>query len=199
MGPPDERVLGVPRRQAVGDAPWRGILYGDVAPLVARLEAQATFRPRAEAEEDPSWKQLIPYVLVRDRGAFFLMRRTRAGGDARLHERWSLGVGGHVNPGDVGLDGALRREWTEELDAPWDPAPRLIGLLNDESDPVGRVHLGIVYAVEVGGRPVAVRESEKLSGAFVAPLGVLRVYDRLETWSSLLYDFLTERRPGTRV
>lgn len=199
MGSPDERVLGVPRGRAVGNAPWRGILYGDVAPLLARLEAEATFRPRGEAEEDPGWKQLIPYVLVRDRGSFFLMRRTRAGADARLHERWSLGVGGHVNPGDAGLAGALRREWTEELDAPWDPEPRLIGLLNDESDPVGRVHLGVVYAVEAAGRPVAVRETEKLSGAFVPPLGVLRVYDRLETWSSLLYDFLTERRPGTRV
>lgn len=195
----DEPILGVPREAAIGAQGWRGVLYGAVDPIVARLERSATVRRRGDAEEDPAWKQLIPYVVLRDRGRIFLMRRTRAGGDARLHERWSIGVGGHLNPGDGGIVGGIVREWREELDAPWDPEPRLIGILNDDSDPVGRVHLGLVYLVEAAGRPVAVRETEKLSGSFVAPLDVLRVYDRLETWSSLVYDFLHERAPGIRV
>ncbi len=195
----DELVLGLPRARAVGDRPWRGVLYGDLEARIARMEREASWRPRAEAEADPGWKQLIPYLVVRDRGALLLMRRTRAGADARLHERWTIGVGGHVNPGDAGVAGAIGREWAEELDAPWDPEPRLIGLLNDDTDAVGQVHLGLVYAVEAAGRPVAIRETEKLSGSFVAPRDVLRVYDRLETWSSLLYDFLFERRPGIRA
>jgi predicted NUDIX family phosphoesterase len=194
----DELVLGVPRDRVLSGQAWRGVLHGEVEPLVADLERSATFRPRAEVEDDPGWKQLIPYVVLLDRGTLFLMKRTRAGADARLHERWSIGIGGHVDPADGGIAGGLTREWAEELDAPWAPEPRLVGLLNDDSDPVGAVHLGIVYRVEAAGRPVAIRETDKLEGAFVAPLQVLRVYDRLETWSSLLYDHLFERAPGVR-
>jgi predicted NUDIX family phosphoesterase len=197
--PPDELVLGVPRARLPGGGAWRGILYGEVSPVLALIDAEGTYRPRGEVEEDPAWKQIIPYVVLRDRGSIFLMRRTRAGGDVRLHERYSIGIGGHVNPGDGGLAGGLRREWDEELVADWEPEFRPVGLLNDDSDPVGAVHLGVVYSVEAAGRTARVRETDKLEGEFVAPLQVLRVYERLETWSSLLHDFLFERARGIRA
>ena len=127
------------------------------------------------------------------------MRRTRAGGDARLHERYSIGIGGHVNPEDGGLDGGLAREWQEEIEADFTPEFRAIGLLNDEADPVGQVHIGVVFLAEAAGRSAAIRETEKLAGAFVAPIDVLRVYDRLETWSSLVYDFVTARTSGVGI
>ena len=92
------------------------------------------------------------------------MRRTSAGGDARLHERWSIGVGGHVGPDDGGIEAGLQREFHEELVADWQPQPRLLGLLNDDRTPVGRVHLGIVFEAEAAGRAVAVRETHKLVG-----------------------------------
>ena len=94
------------------------------------------------------------------------MRRTRGGADARLHDLWSIGVGGHLNPGDDGVLGGLRREWHEEVEAAFDPQPRFVGLLNDDTTPVGRVHLGLVFEIEAAGRPVAVRETDKLSGGF---------------------------------
>jgi len=195
----DELVLGIPRSHLPGRAGWRGIAYGNLAPLLDAIATHGTYRPRRDVEDDPSWKQVIPYVVLRDRGSLFLMRRTRAGTDARLHERYSVGIGGHVNPEDGSLDGGLHREWSEELVAEWSPDFRLVGLLNDDTDPVGAVHLGIVYIAEAQGRPVAVRETHKLEGEFVAPLQVLRVYDRLETWSSLVYDYLTERSAGVRI
>jgi predicted NUDIX family phosphoesterase len=195
----EELVLGLPRARILGDGAWRGVLYGDVASYLDLIASHAEFRPRAQVEDDPSWKQVIPYVVLRDRGSLFLMRRTRAGGDRRLHERYSIGIGGHVNPGDGGLAGGLLREWTEELDADWTPDFQLVGLLNDDTDPVGAVHLGVVFRADARGRAVRVRESEKLEGEFVAPVQILRVYDRLETWSSLLYDYLTERSGGHRV
>ena len=195
----DELVLGIPRAQLPAQASWRGVAYGDLAPVLSNIAALGTYRARRDVEDDPSWKQVIPYVVLRDRGSLFLMRRTRAGSDARLHERYSVGIGGHINPEDDGLDGGLRREWSEELAADWMPDFRLVGLLNDDTDPVGAVHLGIVYIAEAQGRPVTVRETHKLEGEFVAPLQVLRVYDRLETWSSLVYDHLTERSAGVRL
>lgn len=195
----DELVLGIPRDRLPGGAAWRGVVYGDVGPVLALIEAEGTYRPRGEVEEDRAWKQIIPYVVLRDRGSIFLMRRSRAGGDARLHERYSIGIGGHVNPEDGGLAGGLRREWNEELAADWEPEFRAVGLLNDDTDSVGAVHLGVVYSVEAAGRPASVRETHKLQGEFVAPLQVLRVYERLETWSSLVYDFLFERARGIRA
>jgi predicted NUDIX family phosphoesterase len=149
-------------------------------------------------ERDPRFKQVIPYLVLRDRGRYFLMRRTRAGGDDRLHDRFSIGVGGHLNPGDVDLAGGLAREWAEELDAAFVPEFRLLGLLNDDETDVGRVHLGVVYLAEAAGRPVAVRETEKLEGRFAAPAALLAVYDRMETWSQLVFDFVSGRSAGVR-
>ena len=81
---------------------------------------------------DPEWQQVIPYLLMRDGERLFLMQRTKAGGDARLHDRYSLGIGGHLNPEDGGVLEGLRREFREEMVADWDPEPRLIGLLKDD-------------------------------------------------------------------
>ena len=83
----DELVLGLPRSRILGDGSWRGVLYGDVASYLDLIASQGEYRPRAEVEQDPTWKQVIPYLLLRDRGSLFLMRRTSAGGDERLHER----------------------------------------------------------------------------------------------------------------
>ena len=199
MATPDELVLVIPRDEVPGGLDWRGVESRDFAPLLEAVAAKGEFRPRGKVEDDPSLKQIIPYLLLRDGERIFLMKRTSAGGDERLHERYSIGVGGHVNPEDGGIAGGMAREWAEELVADWDPAPMPIGLLNDDTDPVGAVHLGLVYRVEAAGRPVAVRETHKLEGAFVSPIDALRVYDRMETWSSLVYDHLFERSPGTRA
>jgi predicted NUDIX family phosphoesterase len=118
------------------------------------------------------------------------MRRTRAGGDARLHDRWSIGVGGHLNPGDGDLAGGLRREWAEEIDAGFVPDFELVGLLNDDETDVGSVHLGAVYVADAMGRAVAIRETEKLTGSFATAPEVRAVYDALESWSALAFDHL---------
>jgi predicted NUDIX family phosphoesterase len=185
-----ELVLGLQRTLVIPGQGWRGIREADLGPYLALVAAQGSHRPREEAEVDETWKQVIPYLLLRDRGRIFLMRRTRAGADARLHDRWSIGVGGHVHPADADPMAGLQREWREELEADWSPEPTALGLLNDDSTPVGRVHLGFVYEAEADGRAVAIRETEKLSGAFAPPEEVRRVYDHLETWSQLLFDHL---------
>jgi predicted NUDIX family phosphoesterase len=129
------------------------------------------------------------------------MRGTPAGGDPRLHDRYSIGVGGHVNPDDGGLDGdltrALEREWNEELVVDFVPEFRFVGLLNDDTTAVGRVHVGLVYEGDAAGRSVAIRETDKLSGSFVSSREVAAVADRLETWSRLAFEFI-EGQPAVR-
>src|SRR3954454_9273568 len=105
-----EDVLGLRREDVPGGVDWRGVVERPLSPYLDALRLRGEFRPRPDAEQDPSWKQVIPYVVLRDGDAIFLMRRTRAGGDERLHDRYSIGIGGHVNPQDEDVNGGLRRE-----------------------------------------------------------------------------------------
>ena len=197
----DELVLVVPTARVMaelgGGASWLGIREAGAETLADLIRREGDFRPRSAMETDPAWKQVIPYPVLRDGAAWYLMRRTRAGGDARLHDRYSIGVGGHVNPDDGGLDGdlgsALRREWHEELVVDFVPDFRFVGLLNDDTTAVGEVHLGLVYEGDAGGRPVAIRETDKLTGAFVSSAEVAAVSDRLETWSRIAFEWLEGR------
>jgi predicted NUDIX family phosphoesterase len=186
----DERVLVVPRNRIMDPHGWRGIRRAGAAGHLDVIAAEGRFEPRAVMERDPRFKQVIPYLVLRDGERYFLMRRTRAGGDARLHDRFSIGVGGHLNPGDQDVAGGLAREWAEELAAGFVPEFHLLGLLNDDTTEVGSVHLGVVFLADAGGRAVRVRETDKLEGDFAAPTAVRAVYDRLETWSQLVLDDL---------
>ena len=192
----EERVFVVPRASIADDAGWYGIRTDKLDAFVEALERDGRYEPRPQMEVDPSFKQVIPYLILRDGERYFLMRRTRAGVDARLHDRYSIGVGGHLNPGDGGVVGGLLREWREELVADFEPAFRLVGLLNDDTTEVGAVHLGAVYVAEADGRPVTIRETDKLTGSFAEPHEVAAVADQLETWSRLCFEFLD--RAGVR-
>jgi predicted NUDIX family phosphoesterase len=187
-----ELVYVVPRSIILQGGAWHGVRTAETQDFLAIVAAHGRFEPRQAMEIDPSFKQIIPYLVLRDGERYFLMRRTRAGGDVRLHDAWSIGVGGHINPGDHDVAGGLLREWTEELIADFVPSFRLVGLLNDDTTDVGRVHLGAVYLAEAAGRSVAIRETDKLSGAFATPSQVREVADRLETWSRLAFEFVED-------
>jgi predicted NUDIX family phosphoesterase len=185
-----EQVLVVPRSALISGGGWRGVRTEELERVLETIARRGRFEPRTVVESDPRWKQVIPYLVVRDGPRYFLMQRTSGGADARLHDLWSIGVGGHVNPGDGGIMGGLRREWREEIKARFEPAARLVGLLNDDTTEVGRVHLGIVFVADAGSRPVAIRETSKLRGAFATAGQVRAVADRLETWSQLIFEQL---------
>ena len=185
-----EQVIVIPRASLMADPGWLGITTDGLDDFEALVAREGQFRPRAEVEVDRSWKQVIPYLVLRDGPRYFLMRRTQAGGDARLHDRWSIGVGGHLNPGDGDLAGGLRREWREEISADFEPEFHLIGLLNDDTTDVGSVHVGAVYVADAQGRPVAIRETDKLTGEFADPADVAAVVERMESWSALVFEHL---------
>jgi predicted NUDIX family phosphoesterase len=191
MADPIELVYAVPRDALLAGVPaWRGVRTGDPTQILRRIATEGRYLPRPATEVDPTLKQIIPYLLLRDGSSIFLMKRTRAGGDARLHDHYTIGVGGHMNPGDDSILGGLVREWTEEMEADFIPEFRFLGLINDDTVEVGRHHLGIVYVADAAGRGVAVRETDKLSGSFESVAAVRDVYDRMETWSQLALDAL---------
>lgn len=195
----DELVYVVPRESVPDQARWYGMRTDGLDEFVQVVETEGRYEPRPAMEADSSFKQIIPYLVLRDGPRYFLMRRTAAGADSRLHHRYSIGVGGHLNPGDRDLRGGLEREWHEELVADFTPAFHLVALLNDDTTPVGSVHLGAVYEADVAGRSVDVRETHKLSGAFASVAEVQAVVDSMETWSRLAFAFFEAReREGVR-
>ncbi|MFL5649372.1 MAG: hypothetical protein ACJ776_13365 [Chloroflexota bacterium] len=191
----EELVYVVPRAAVPDGASWYGTRTDGLDDFVRALERDGRYEPRAQMERDPSFKQVIPYLVLRDGPRYFLMQRTSAGRDERLHGLYSIGVGGHLNPGDGGLLGGLEREWHEELVADFVPEFRLVALLNDDTTDVGAVHLGAVYVGDAEGRPVAIRETDKLTGDFADPEDVAAVTDRMETWSRLAYELLAGAEP----
>jgi predicted NUDIX family phosphoesterase len=180
----------------IEDAGWQGVRGADLEAFLALVEREGRYEPRDEMERDPDFKQVIPYVVLRSGTDYFLMRRTRAGADRRLHDLWSIGIGGHLNPADGTVAAGLQREWAEELEAGFVPEFRFVGLLNDDTTDVGRVHLGLVFEAEAAGRPVAIRETDKLEGRFASRDDVASVADGMESWSRLLFEHLERRGPG---
>ncbi len=189
-----EQVLVVPRALFDEIGAFEGIRTDGLDAAVARLLEPAShfFMDRAAAEEDPTHKQIIPYCIFRCGDRILHYTRGKAGGESRLHAKISVGVGGHVNPvdmdgGKTGPDAyhaAVTREIEEELDLPEDHQHRIIALLNDESNPVGQVHLGIVHLIDLKSDAVSSREGALTDLAFT-PLTELNgpLMERLETWS----------------
>ncbi|MGH7749477.1 MAG: hypothetical protein ACREQ5_32630, partial [Candidatus Dormibacteria bacterium] len=132
-------------------------------------------------------------------GTYLLTRRLRRSSERRLHHLYSLGAGGHINPGDgAGGDpviGGLRREWREEVCCPAPATARLVALLNDDTTPVSQVHLGLVFLVEPRAGTVSVRETEKLEGEVLGLEAMRRHYLNMESWSQLAYDDLVAGAP----
>jgi predicted NUDIX family phosphoesterase len=156
----------------------------------AILEVIATkhfFIDRPTAEVSPEFRQIIPYVVIRNDDDYFVLKRTTKQSEARLHHKLSLGIGGHVNPGDSLLEG-LRRELEEEVHIGADYTMDFIGMINDDSTDVGRVHLGAAYVLEAGGRDVVVKETDKMAGEWMPRTALRGVRDAMESWSQIVYD-----------
>lgn len=155
-----------------------------------------SYRPRPDVEQDPSFKQLIPYVIFRHRDAdgrasLFQYTRGKGQGEARLHSKRSVGVGGHISADDRTSETAvpyaegMRRELSEEVsvESPW--TEQCVGLINDDETPVGQVHLGVVHLVDVEQPAVFPRESEIIDAGFLPVKELLADLSRFETWSQI--------------
>jgi predicted NUDIX family phosphoesterase len=160
----------------------------ETASILGMIETRHFFIARPVAEVSPEYKQIIPYVALRNGDDFFVLRRTAKQTESRLHHKVSLGIGGHINPDTPTLLGGLKKELEEEVSVPEPYQLQFIGILNDDTTDVGRVHLGAVFMLETPSREVTVRETDKMTGSWRSrgELGSLR--DAMETWSQIVYD-----------
>ncbi len=152
------------------------------------------FVPRAEAEEDPSLKQLIPYVVVTHGEKLLHYRRGSGSGETRLLKKGSVGIGGHINDGDglgeafdaAAYQRALMRELMEELNLSGSFIERPLAVLNDDSNPVGAVHLGIVHQCQISSSEVTANEEAIAELGFLSLEELASRHEQLETWSQLV-------------
>jgi predicted NUDIX family phosphoesterase len=152
------------------------------------------FVPRAEAEEDPSLKQLIPYVVVTAGDRILHYRRGSGSGEKRLLKKGSVGIGGHINDGDglgeafdaAAYQRALMRELQEELSIESCFIERPLAVLNDDTNPVGAVHLGIVHQCQLAEPSVKANEEAIAELGFLTLEELASRHNELESWSQLV-------------
>jgi len=174
---------------------------GDTARYLHRiLDPQVTdYLPRDEMEQDPTFKQLIPYCIFRHTSedgsvSVFQYKRGKGSGEARLHAKSSVGIGGHISSVDADddspYDKGMQRELEEEvtIKCPFDQ--HCVGLINDDQNEVGKVHLGVVHIFDVSTQDVTANEVE-IEGAGFEPLEtVMGRLDQFETWSQICLEAL---------
>jgi predicted NUDIX family phosphoesterase len=148
---------------------------------------------RDEAEYNFEHKQVIPYVTVRHNNDYLLLQRTKQQSEKRLHNKYSLGIGGHINPlDDMDEENiiikSLYRELNEEVLVKDQDGLSFIGIINDESNSVSRVHLGLFYVLEASTPEFRVLETDKMTAQWVPEKDLKEYYEGLETWSQVVYD-----------
>jgi predicted NUDIX family phosphoesterase len=191
----EEQVLVVERKVIEEAGMFQGLVF-DVRRYLDKLFVPGVprFMARSAAEKDPSFKQLIPYVLMSCEGRYLSYVRGKRAGEARLMGNRSIGIGGHINPIDADNSSlfaylyenylaAVQREVAEEVSVETTHTNSIVALLNDDSNEVGSVHLGVVHHWVLDSPDVTKKEQMITQMTFMAPAELREVRDSLETWS----------------
>lgn len=200
--PAEEKVLVIERKIFDQVGAFNG-LATDVQLYISKLFAPGVprFIPRPQAEKDPSFKQLIPYVIMTCQGKYLSYVRGKKAGEKRLVAKRSLGIGGHINPVDWTLFTAdpyktyleaVQREVAEEVSVETKYQDKVIALLNDDSNDVGQVHLGIVHLWTLDEPKVSRKEQMITQMGFMTIPELMQVKDSMETWSQICLDGLSK-------
>ena len=199
MNPPNENILVIKRSLFDQLGSFHGLNFEPRKYLDAILSrGNNFFLPRAQAESDPTHKQIIPYALLAFGNKVLYYVRGKKAGEQRLVAKGSIGIGGHMNEGDESLfaldEAAYRagveREVNEEVKIDTKFEDRIVALLNDDTTEVGQVHLGIVHVFKLAEPKMEKREAMITNLAFLGKDELMARRDSLETWSQLCLDSL---------
>ncbi len=194
----EELVFAIPTNEL-----WELISYKEESLLkedsevLQKIIQKGLFRKRSELEEDPSFKQIIPYAIISNKNSYFLFKRTSKQTEKRLHNKFTLGVGGHMNPRNSKepkeqyLINELKRELFEEVKLSKDcliENIEFIGFINDDTIPVGRVHIGLLYNIQVSNKSVYISETDKMTADWIEKQNLAEFYEGMETWTKIIFD-----------
>ncbi|WP_146677805.1 phosphoesterase [Pirellula sp. SH-Sr6A] len=195
----DEEVLVVPARLLDELGSFSGFQHNVDRYLPAILDRNnQSFLPRSMVEDDPSFKQLIPYIILECSDAnqtqLFQYTRGKGQGEKRLHAKKSIGIGGHISiedtTGDDWYNTGMQRELEEEVKIECGGQQRVVGLIYDDSTEVGRVHLGVVHIMQLFSCKVSSAEEDLQFAGFQTIDRIRTEIGRFETWSQLCIQHL---------
>ena len=191
----DEKILVVKRKHIFPDGEWYGIKKVSMDKYLDIIQNKKEFLWRSSMEDKPSYQQIIPYLVFSHNGKYFLMQRKSTSSEKRLSSKFSLGIGGHIRQEDIKgktiFDWA-EREFKEEINYKGSFTIKPLGILNDDSNSVGQVHLGFVFLLEGDSNNIQIR-SELKKGNLVTLATCKKHLDRMESWSQIVFSFLNEK------
>ena len=194
--PTDETILVVKRSKLFIDEPsvWHGLNKSVFNDFFDRVHADHEFQPRRIMEEDPSYKQIIPYLIFTHNERYFLMQRKSSASEQRLKNKYTLGIGGHIRQEDLAKADIMawaEREFHEEVSYEGQYHVKPLGILNDDTNLVGQVHLGFVLLITGTSDKITIK-SELKQGTLLTLDECQSFYDHMEGWSQMVFDALSD-------
>ena len=158
------------------------------------------FLKREIVENDPQYKQIIPYVILKYKETYFTYQRGKLQTEKRLLDNYSLGIGGHISIFDENLfsttyEEGLNREINEEIYINSKYTNNIIGLINDDTNDVGKVHFGVVHLFELERKDVQAKEKSIRNVNFMSKEDLTKKSRLFETWSQIIIKYLTSQIP----
>lgn len=181
-----EEILVVKREHLFADEPaWSGLKQVNFERYLKIITQHQEFHPRYLMETDPAYKQIIPYLVFQYKDTYFLMARSAKASETRLASKMTLGIGGHIRKSDMAESDIFswaKREFHEEVNYSGNLAITPLGILNDDSDTVGKVHIGFVFLLKGDSDDISIK-SELASGQLVTLEECQELKSRMEGWS----------------
>ena len=190
----------VSRDELFGGDVWNGLRAENSNRYLKIIRAKYKFLSRGEVEDDPRYKQIIPYLVFENEGLIFVMQRKGSHTDRRLASKISIGVGGHINKQDVKSNDPVdwaRREFEEEIEYGGKLKTEFLGILNHDANDVGLVHVGLVFKVIGDSADIKIRDEHK-EGRLMTMAELGKQYKAMETWSQIVYDFLMIKKQSSK-
>jgi len=189
----DEKILVVKRKNLFQQPTFNGFLpLEKFTNYLETIKKYKEFMWRSEMELDPSYKQIIPYIVFKFDNQVFLMQRKSTASESRLKNKYSLGIGGHIRQEDIIGDDIFewaRREFIEEVNYNGKITIKPLGLVNDDGTEVGKVHFGFIIMLTGDNAAISVK-SELKDGSLLTLQECEKYYSNMETWSQLVFDYL---------
>ncbi len=192
----DEKILVVPRNEILFDGDFNGIKPVNLDFYEKIIDKNKQFLWRSQMEIDPNFKQVIPYLVFNFDDKIFLMRRKVTSNETRLKSKYSLGIGGHIRQNDIESNNIFdwaNREFNEEVFYSGKLKIEPIGLLNDDGNDVGKVHIGFVFLLKGDIDQIKIK-SELQEGNLLTLQECKKFYDGMESWSKFVFDYLESNK-----
>ncbi len=191
----DELILVVKRKDLFAhQAPWAGLKEVNFETYLHTIQEKREFLPRGIMETDSSYKQIIPYLVFEHENSYFLMQRQGDATEKRLQNKYSLGIGGHIRQEDMTSDSIVdwaKREFHEEVSYDGEVDVKPLGILNDDSNGVGQVHIGFVFLLTGKHNDISVK-SELKNGQLLTLDSCKQYFTNMESWSQIVFEFLNK-------